>query len=245
MFKLLTITWSGEDTSSYKEEMLYNTFIKNNEEKYILNLHFNRNNFTEKEAEFKDKYGYQYEYLLYRIVKFKEYMLSLEDGVYICADTNDVVCLDNINNINFSELETNVIFACENHQMPSASNITNWPVYQYKDPFYLNGGLYIGKKQNILKMLEDCINKVLIYNYHNFGGDQGVYTFDYLNNKNSKIILDKENKWFLCTYNRSANDYIKKENKLFSCNTNTTPIFIHDNGWNYGSPKFINTFSLR
>ena len=78
----------------------------------------------------------------------------------------------------------------------------------------------------------------------NFGGDQGIYTYNYLNNPNTNIILDRDSKYFLSTYHRAQNTYCKNNNTLTNVLDNTSPIFVHDNGWNYGSPKFIEKFSL-
>jgi hypothetical protein len=50
--------------------------------------------------------------------------------------------------------------------------------------------------------------------------------------------------YFLSTYSDSPSNYIFMDGKLKNLLSNQTPIFIHDNGWNYGSPKFINHFNL-
>jgi len=58
------------------------------------------------------------------------------------------------------------------------------------------------------------------------------------------LIKIDETKYFLSTYLKSPNDFRKDDIGVYSLKTNSYPIFIHDNGWNYGSPKFINHFNL-
>ena len=66
-----------------------------------------------------------------------------------------------------------------------------------------------------------------------------------MNNIDTNIMLDNKSEYFLSTYNRSQNTYCKENNQqLINILDNTSPSFIHDNGWNYGSPKFIEKFSL-
>ena len=244
MHKLITVTWSNEEQSNYVDSFLYKTFIKNNNKENFINLHFNRIPPLEQENEYKNMFGVQSEYIFYKIVKLYEYLHYLDNGIYIYADINDVVCLDNINNIDISNIGDSVLFGCESHQHPTLATINNWPVNTYLDNYFLNSGLYIGTRDNIIKLLGDCIQNILPLHFKNFGGDQGVFVFDYLNNQNTLITLDKNNKWFLSTYLKSHNNYNKINNKLYSFDTDTTPTFVHDNGWNYGSPRFIEHFNL-
>jgi hypothetical protein len=85
---------------------------------------------------------------------------------------------------------------------------------------------------------------VLPLKYKNFGGDQGIYTYYYINDLSPKIFLDELSQYFVSTY-LTSKDWFSKENNKIRCKiNNTTPIFIHDNGWNYGSPRIIEGFNL-
>jgi FkbM family methyltransferase len=61
-----------------------------------------------------------------------------------------------------------------------------------------------------------------------------------------KIKLDFLNIFALNTFSRNVNEfYLNSENKLVSHETSVIPCFIHDNGWNHGSPKYNNHFELK
>ena len=69
--KLLSITWNYTDESNYKDSLLYKSFIKNNDDKDFINIHFNRNEYSELEKDFENNYGYQFEFILYKIFLLK------------------------------------------------------------------------------------------------------------------------------------------------------------------------------
>ena len=248
--KLLSITWSYEDKSDYKSSILYKSFVKTNLEKNFINIHFNRNNFKTLEDEFNIKYGFQYEYILYKIQLLIDQIKKVESEYIIYCDTNDVVCLENIELIDFP-LDDSFIFSKEIHRYPNGESVSNWiPTSIYNDidqnnKNFLNSGIFFTKKEIFLGLLERCIKEVLPLNYTNFGGDQGVYTYFYLNlNQDNLVKLDYNNDFFLSTYLLSPYNYEKKGSLIHS-KFNSKPVyFVHDNGWNYGSPKFINHFKL-
>lgn len=249
MIKLISVTWSFGDTCDIENTFLYRSFIKNNDINNFYNIHFNRNNYLKLEEEFSSRFGYQYEFLLYRIYLLKDELLKHDFDVIIFSDTNDVVCLYNLDEIKFYDYDK-IIFSSEKHRYPNEINITNWePNYRYNSEdnnnrTYLNAGLSIGKKETFIQLFEYCINNVFSKEYKNFGGDQGVFTYYYLNNKNGKIIIDKKTKYFLSTYSDSPSNYHHINGKMKNLISEEFPVFIHDNGWNYGSPKFINHFKL-
>jgi hypothetical protein len=249
MVNLVSVTWSFDDSFDAENTFLYRSFIKNNDKNNFYNIHFNRNNYLELEKEFNIKFGHQYEFLLYRIFLLKDTLLKYNFDTIIFSDINDVVCLYNISKIDF-ELKDKIIFSSEKHRYPNEINITNWlPTYKYNledenSRTYLNAGLCIGKKETFIKLFDKCINYVFPKEYKNFGGDQGVFTYHYINNENNKIILDRETKYFLSTYSDSPSNYTYENGEFKNIKTGQLPLFIHDNGWNYGSPRFINHFKL-
>jgi hypothetical protein len=248
MIKLISVTWSYNDTSDVKNTSLYKSFIKCNDKKNFYNIHFNRTNYQKLEKQFNDKFGYQYEFLLYRIFLLSEELTKLDVDLIIFSDTNDVVCLSNLDDIEF-DLNDKIVFSSEKHRYPNEQNVVNWePNYKYdlsdvKKSNYLNAGLSIGKKEKYIELFNYCNDNIFDKEYKNFGGDQGVFTYYYLNS-NNLIVLDKETEYFLSTYLDSPNNYSLINGKIKNLKTNRFPHFIHDNGWNYGSPKFIEHFKL-
>ena len=243
--KLVSVTWSYSDNSDYENSILYKSFLKKNHPKNFINIHFNRSNYRELEIEFEQKYGYQYEFLLYRIFLLKEQIENLESDVMIFSDTGDVVCLDNIENIQF---DGGIIFSAERHQYPN--DISSWSPnnsYSIEDKNhsnFLNAGLQIADKKSYLTLLDETIKNVFPLEYKSFGGDQGVYTYYYINDFDPKIILDNQRKIFVSTYQTSVDWYKMDGDRVTYKPTSTQPIFIHDNGWNYGSPKITQHLNL-
>jgi hypothetical protein len=242
MSKLLTITWSYDSESNYADGFLYKSFVKNNSKNNFINFHFNRNLYKKLEEDFREKFGYQYEYLLYRIFLFKDILKEIKDEYIICSDTNDVVCLGNINELTDYQIPSSVIFSSEIHQYP---NKNNWNIYPNKnDRTFLNAGLFTGSISSISLLIESCIKNIFPLEYKDFGGDQGVYTYYFIHKNQDTIILDKNSKFFLNTYLRSTDSFYKENQKLINKENNFKPLFIHDNGWNFGSPRFIEKFDL-
>lgn len=243
--KLISVTWSYSQESNVKETILYKSFIKNNNEFDFVNIHFDRNNYLDLEKEFETKYGYQYEFLLYRIFLLKDFVSIIDDDILIFSDTNDVVCLDNIYNINF---EGGIVFSTERHQYPN--DISTWePVGKYPDDNikksnFLNAGLQISEKTLYIELLESVIEKVFPISYKSFGGDQGVYIYYFINQFLPEISLDENRSIFVSTYLTSSDWYSTENGKLLYRPTNSYPTFVHDNGWNYGSPKIIERYNL-
>jgi hypothetical protein len=234
MVKLLTITWSYEDLYDIQNTFLYKSFIKNNPISNFIHIHYNRNNYLELENEFKNKYDFQYEYLLYKLFLTKDKIKDIDTDYIIFADANDTVCLGDINTI---ELPNSILVSSEINQYPSSMG--DWGGLEYSDNervnrYFLNSGLFIASKQNYINLLDSVIEKIFSKNLKSFGGDQGIFIYHYLSNHQPKIILDKEYKLFFNTYSRNHEDFINYK----------LPMFIHDNGWNWGSPKFIEKFNL-
>jgi hypothetical protein len=234
MIKLITVTWSYEDLYDIQNTFLYKSFIKNNPISNFIHIHYNRNNYLELENEFKNKYDFQYEYLLYKIFLTKGKIADIDSDYFIFSDINDVVCLGDINTI---ELPTSILMSSEINQYPSSMG--DWGGLEYSpdektNRNFLNSGLYIASKQNYIDLLNNVVENIFPKNLHSFGGDQGIFIYHYLSKHQPEIILDKENKLFFSTFSKDHNNFI---NYKF-------PMFVHDNGWDWGSPKFIEKFNL-
>jgi hypothetical protein len=243
--KLVSITWSYEPQFDYKNTILYKSFIKNNVEGDFINIHFNRNDYLDLEKEFENRYSYQFEFILYKIFLLKDKLKMVDDDVIVYCDTNDVVCLDNINNLKYID---GIIFSSEMNKYPNDNSswcpVSSYSEWNLKNSFYLNSGLIVTTKELYLNLLETAIDNVLPLNYKNFGGDQGIYTYYYINNLIPKIKLDETCNHFLSTYLTSRSWYENENGRLRHKITNTLPMFVHDNGWNYGSPRIIEGFNL-
>lgn len=243
--KLITVTWSYSDVSDIKDSILYKSFIKSNEDTNFINFHFNRFNHSDLEKKFESQYGVQYDYILYKIFLLRDLMSSINEDILIFSDTNDVVCLGDINQISF---EGGIIFSAEKHQYPN--NITEWePVSSYSDKNiielnFLNSGLVISTKKMYEQLLDSVIEKILPLNYNSFGGDQGIFTYYYINEFLPKISLDSGRTIFVSTYLTGEDWYKIEEGKILYKPTDSYPIFVHDNGLNFGSPKIIEKYNL-
>jgi hypothetical protein len=244
--KLLSITWNYTDESNYKDSLLYKSFIKKNDDKDFIDIHFNRNNYKELETKFEEKFGYQYEFILYKIHLLGSELKKINDDVIIYADTNDVVCLIDIKTIHY---DGGIIFSSEKNKYPSDNSNwspnTNYPQWNLDNGIYLNSGLILTTIDLYIKLIKVVEEIILHLDYKNFGGDQGVYTYYYINNLSPQIILDHDTKHFLSTYLTSTSWFEKVGERLRNKLTNTFPSFVHDNGWNYGSPRIIENFNLQ
>jgi FkbM family methyltransferase len=94
-------------------------------------------------------------------------------------------------------------------------------------------------------MLQSIIDNVLSTNINTFSNDQGVFTYYYNMNCEPKIKLDYNNTFVVNTYSRSHDEYYMNNNLMVSKKSGVTPCFVHDNGWNHGSPKYHNHFELK
>jgi hypothetical protein len=234
MVKLITVTWSYEPTYDIKSTFLYRSFIKFNDVENFIHIHYNRNDYLSLEFEFKEKYAYQYEYLLYKIFLTRNIIQKIDSDYFIFSDASDVVCLGNIDSLT---IQDEILFSSEINQYPSSFG--DWGGIDYtpndhKNKNYLNAGLFLTNKENYIKLLDNVINNILPKNLKSFGGDQGVFIFHYLSNNLPKIILDTNYTIFLSTFSRHR-DSIKIED---------FPLFVHDNGWDWGSPRFITNYNL-
>tara|TARA_R100000951_G_scaffold107511_2_gene102957 strand:+ start:344 stop:1054 length:711 start_codon:yes stop_codon:yes gene_type:complete len=234
--KILTTTWSYNNVFDIKSTSLWQSFIKNNDPKNFIHVHFNRNTFLSLEKDFEQRFGFQYEYILYKIFLLKDFIKNNIDDDIIFCDASDTACLSCIDNIKPNE--DSIMFSREINQYPSSlgdwGDHAQWNINQINDKEFLNAGLIISTSSNYIKLLTSVVDNILTKDLKSFGGDQGIYTYHYLVNNKPKIVLDTNSRLFLTTYNRNLEHFKKEE----------LPCFIHDNGFNYGSPRFIKNFNL-
>jgi FkbM family methyltransferase len=251
--KLITVTWSHQEHFEIEKTSLYKSFKRFNPNKDLIHFHFNRGKYLNEEQMFIQRFGIQSEYLLYKIQLLLEKIKSLDTQYIIFCDANDVTCLCDINYLpTIFDLDNHMIVGHEKNQWPTIDAKSSWPNYQdYRgydsiNKTYINSGIILAKKEMYISVLESMINNVMPTNIKTFGGDQGVFTYYYNNNYSPEIKLDYGNLLAVNTFTRNTNEfYVDKENKLVSKQTGIKPCFLHDNGWNHGSPKYHNHFELK
>lgn len=249
--ELVTITWSHQDRYDIEKTSLYQSFKKFNSHSFK-HFHFNRGHYYALEAEFAYRFGRESEYILYKIHMLHEELKKLTSEYIIFCDANDVVCTGSVDHLfNHYNLDQYIVFGMEKNQWPTPetkqlwSNYKDYKEFDSKNNYYLNSGVFIGKRVKIIEMLQNIITNVLSTNNKNFFNDQGVYTWYYNMEVVPEIKLDYSTLLVVNTYKKTKDEYYLYNNKLYSKQLGIASCFVHDNGWNHGSPKFINAFELR
>ena len=99
---LFVITWSFDDQNDIMESRLVKSFLNYNEKDKLHHLHFNRNKYINLESEFESRFGYQYEFLLYRILDVNIKDLNTKKiGQHFVGDKNKLKDEDFLNSIEF------------------------------------------------------------------------------------------------------------------------------------------------
>jgi len=262
---LIVATWSSQDTVDISQSILMRSFKRYNSLDQVIHIHFNRNNYSSLEHEFAKKYGYQFEFILYRIFLFRDALkkILLEKRLkrVVFCDTSDVVCQGSIEDIPDSfDLDSYILFGAEKNQWPGLEAKKKWVGYRDYSPFdlsnryFVNAGVSFSKLSMFVDFLDQCVYNVLPNFPHSlntmaYGGDQGVYTYYYNNlnciGTNPKIKLDYGNILALNTFSTNLEDYYFYNQKVYSVHTGIAPVFVHDNGCKYhGSPKLTQEFNL-
>ena len=257
--KLVTVTWNNEDTYPMEKTSLYQSFNKFNSNIPFEHYHFNRGHYHKLERDFFMKYGPESEYLLYKIQLLLEKVRHINSEYIIFADANDVTCTRSTEYLlDVFDLDTQVIVGHEKNMWPTEELKKHWKNFIDYDEthkqarIFLNSGLILSRTDNFIQMLQQMIEKIFTTGSNTFsnkvtaGGDQGIYTYYYTLGLEPKIKLDIGNIFALNTFSRNVNEfYVNSQSKLVSHETGVIPCFIHDNGWNHGSPRYHNHFELK
>jgi len=251
MIKLVTCTWGYSDTFPIQGTVLYRSFIRNNPEENFVHFHYNRGAYYAEEQQYLTRMGTQAEYILFKIELLKKSVEELETDYLVFADATDVFCTDNIEHLpKVFDLEKHIVFSGERNDWPKQNMISHWenyPGYKQHDlanRTFLNSGVQLAKKEKYLELLNSCLEKFCVHNITGHGGDQGVYTWHYNTQEEPKIILDYSKSFAWSTYDSNIEEFYKTGNKVACKNFGTTPVFIHDNGTNYGGQRFASRFGL-
>ena len=250
--KILTVTWSHEETYNIKKTTLYKSFKKFNPHREIIHHHFNRGHFWQEERDFSSRFGRESEYLLYKIFLWRDVVRKVDSDYIIFCDANDVVCLGDVGQlVSDFDLENQIIVGHEKNQWPTVEAKSTWPdyndynIYDTQERKFLNSGMILAKKDKYVELLDSMVNNVMSKNITTFNNDQGVFTYYYNTGVEPKIKLDYSNKFVVNTFSRSHDEYYMEGNRIVSKKNGTKPLFVHDNGWNHGSPKYLNHFELK
>jgi hypothetical protein len=256
--KLITATWGHSDGTEVNDHILVKSFQRYNPNIDIHHIHFNRGKFFNLEQEFSTTYGYQFEFLLYKIFLLKDKIEEIETDYLLLCDTTDVLCISSIQHlIDIFDLKNNIVFGTEKNQWPTPPVKNTWKNYfDYKQfnlthKYFLNAGCILSKKDIFLDLLNKCIKlmpslEFLKNSTHQSpsGGDQGLYTWMYNMVPDSNITLDYKSKFVVNTYSRSTEEYEINKGRFCNKETKIAPCFVHDNGWNYGSLRYREYFQL-
>ena len=251
---LVTITWSNEPSFDIENTTLYKSFKNFNPNHQFAHFHFNRGHYHQQEAEFHERFDQQSDYILYKICMLKEKLQNHVTSEYVIfCDANDVVCLGNVDHLlNTFDLENHVVVGAEKNQWPVPERKLGWAGFKdysgfdAENQFYVNSGMVLAKRTNFIEMLESMKRNILSTNIKNFMNDQAVYTWHYTAKSLPLIELDYNTTFAVNTFKRSCEEYyLNNEQRLVSKATGEKPCFVHDNGWNHGSPKYVNHFQLK
>ena len=250
--KVITTTWSHEATSNIEGTTLYKSFKKFNPHRDIIHHHFNRGHFWKEESDFANKYGRESEYLLYKIFLWRDIVRDIDSDYIIFCDANDVVCLGDVGElIPQYDLDNFIIVGHEKNQWPTVeakntwSDYTDYNIYDTQHRKFLNSGMILARKEKYVELLDSMVDNVMSKGIKTFNNDQGVFTYYYNTLVEPKIKLDFSNTFVVNTFSRSHDEYELIGGRLKSKKNGTLPLFVHDNGWNHGSPRYLNHFELK
>lgn len=249
--KLITVTWNHYNTFDIQNTFLYKSFKKHNSDKDFVHIHFNRNEYSQLETEFSHRFGPESEFILYKIFLLLPKLKDIDTDYIIFCDANDVTCLRPINGlIEAYDLDNFIIIGHEKNMWPpldrqkSWSNYTGYNDFENQNRLFLNSGMILSKKTKYVEMLENMIKYVFPSKIKNFSNDQGVFTYYYNMKIKPEIKLDYSNLFVVNTFSRNVEEFYLNKSQLVELKTGIKPYFLHDNGWNHGSPKYHNHFEL-
>lgn len=250
---MVAVTWNYEDSFPIEKTYLYSSFKKQNPDQEFVNIHFNRTNYQTLEEEFDRRFEREYPFLLYKIQLLGEKIKKYVNTDYIIvADATDVFCLGKISQlIDLYDLDKYIIAGQERNTWPTDDHKKHWPNYtDYSDSerynkTFLNSGMLLAKTDKFIEMLDVMIEYVLSTDCKYFHNCQGCYTYYYNKKLRPKIKLDYSSIFTLNTFVRTKEEcYLNEKKRIVIKDTGVKPCFVHDNGWNHGSPKYILSFNL-
>ena len=160
----------------------------------------------------------------------KSNSLIKDDSLWFVLDAYDTLVLSN--NMTFTPpLDGKVLFNAETNCYPDASLATKYP-YKETRYEYLNAGAYVGRKKDIIALLEQCIPYM-----GNGNIDQLVFSRKYVEDGLNGIIqLDYNCEIFQTLYQIPQDECLSYSNivgearYLYNKETDTFPFIIHGNG---------------
>jgi len=245
MITLLTLSW-GNLPQNPTNSPTVRTWNRWNPKLPVVHSHFNRGDYWQQEKTYADKFDLQSEYLLYKVDLIRQTAALIDTEFTIMADFNDVYTTGPVDHLPaLFDLDRAAVFSSERNRYPK----TPTPAYEYS-PFdvshswFLNSGVILAKTSVLKQLLDKAVEVYVNSEKRISGGDQGLFTQYYNAGVQPLIQLDYANLVSLSTYDSSYDDYYTKNNRIYSKRFNTSPVFIHDNGSNYGGRKFIEYFKI-
>lgn len=171
---------------------------------------------------------YPKSYSVYQYLK----NLNSKEHVVVC-DAYDVIALNKCTN---KLLEENILSFFDDNKVTFNAEINCFPdgslAGRYPDTNskwkYLNAGIYTGKVENILQMLDLVLSKIV--------NSMDQLEFSKLFLDSTLIDLDYECKTFQTLYSGSVggsvdvSDFIVKDGNIYNKHYNTVPLLFHGNG---------------
>lgn len=250
---LITVTWGNKAQHDIRRSPLYKSFTAFNKRSHFKHFHFHRSHYRSEETLYRERFGFQGEYILYKIHFLRTCLEQhVRDDYVIFTDAYDVACLSRIDHLkSVFDLDNYVILGAEKNRWPPLETTAKWP--QFKDypnedvssQRFVNSGVILAKRARFIEMLQSIEDNILALNIPDFINDQPAYTWHYTARHQPYIKLDSHSILVLNTYQHAHDEYILNHNREFvSLMTGIKPCFVHDNGWNHGSPRFITHFDL-
>lgn len=249
--KTVVVTWCHGERYDITEKYLYRSYKKFNPNNDLVQIHFNRHHYGKLEEEFGHRFGWQSDFILYRIFLLLEKIKMIDADYLVFTDIGDTTCLGNVEELpDLFDLKNHIVFGMEKNQWPPVDRKNTWP--DYKDysgfdgnnQFYINASNILTSKAKYIELLESVINNILSKNINQMTSDQGVYTYHYNMKLFPRVTLDYASVFTVNTFRRTKEEYYLSNEKLYSRDFGTTPYFVHDNGWDHGSPKYALAFEL-
>ena len=169
-----------------------------------------------------------------RLKYYKDVVDTYSDDTIFCiVDCYDVLCCDNASifdsKLQLFDIDNKIIFSTETHCGGNCTPVAEW--WKQQQPLcnvpnkYINAGMYVGKKKNLLPMFNYTIKPE--------NTDDQIVFGRYINEHTHNIELDFKCELFGTLITANQKHYTFKNNKVYNKLYNTNPCFMHFPGNDY------------
>jgi hypothetical protein len=247
MITLLTTSWGNLPTNSTNSPTV-RSWNRWNPTFPVVHTHFNRGDYWAQEKTYSERFDTQTqsEYILYKVDLLRQTTALIDTEFTIMADFNDVYTMGTVDHLpSLFDLDRAVVFSSERNRYPkNPSKGYEYSSFDVSHQWFLNSGVILAKTSMLKELLDKSMEVFVKSEKRIVGGDQGLFTQYYNSGVQPLIQLDYANLVSLSTYDSNFEDYYAKNNRIYSKRFNTSPVFIHLNGINYGGRNFIEYFKI-